>query len=87
MITANMEKIRKQNSLSSELIIKMGLLVAIIGLLYVAGASFSVVAGVLPCIQSFKACIAIIRACNGSDIYGYFNHCIDYSYFIINILN
>jgi hypothetical protein len=39
----NMEKIRKQHFLGSELIIKMGSLVAIIGLLYMAGVSFSVV--------------------------------------------
>jgi hypothetical protein len=42
----NIEKIRKQHSLGSELIIKMGLSGLIIGLLYAVGASFSVIAGV-----------------------------------------
>jgi hypothetical protein len=42
----NIEKIRKHYSLSSKLIIKTGLLVAVAGLLYAAGSSFSVVAGV-----------------------------------------
>jgi hypothetical protein len=46
MIMRNIEKIRKQHSLGSELIIKMGLLAAIIGLLCASGASFYVVAGI-----------------------------------------
>jgi hypothetical protein len=42
----NIEKIRKQNSLSSKFIIKTGLLLVITGLIYALGSSFSVVAGV-----------------------------------------
>jgi hypothetical protein len=58
MIMRNIEKIRKHNSLGSKLIIKMGLSVAIIGLLYVIGASFSVVAGI--CL-SYKILRLVLR--------------------------
>jgi uncharacterized membrane protein len=48
----NIEKIKKQNSLSSEIFIKLGLwlmgLGLIAGLIYAFGASFSAVAGVYP---------------------------------------
>jgi hypothetical protein len=50
MIIKNTQKIKKQNSLRSELIIKTvvwGLIIGLaIGLIYASGTSFSVVAGV-----------------------------------------
>jgi hypothetical protein len=46
MIIKNTQKIKKQNSLRSELIIKTVVWGLIIGLIYASGTSFSVVAGV-----------------------------------------
>jgi hypothetical protein len=46
MIMRNIEKIRKHYSLSSKLLIKTGLLVAIAGRIYVSGASFSAIVGI-----------------------------------------